>query len=303
MVCDSVLFISKKTKYKKYFYTYCVQYITNFLAVITAILLGMHSVNFVYAETLVPAVPFFPERYVYLQKPKNKFHKDINHSILNDFKADGLKFLVGKPDNKADYKLMLDYAVGCPNLGESEECRLLVLWDLLRGDNAPVTSWQAYYPLNIPIKKHLNRFKNYDIPQKMITVIGNDFIKSLNYETLKKQEFDKVYVKPDRLNDETTLCSLDTIQQFYAGAGLYITDTAHKARFLITTTVTPLVKKNTQTSITIKRMILDRLTGQYHIFPIESSVEKDFLENDSYDCRQSAGITIQDIGLFIDKAP
>jgi hypothetical protein len=300
MIHDSVLFIFKNIKYKSNFYTYCVQYITIILAFLYVTGGSINGISRVHADILIPAVPFFPERYVYLQKPKNKLHNDINHYILHDFKADGLKFLVGNPDNKADYKLILDYAVGCPHLGESNECRLLVLWDLLRGDNAPVTSWQAYYPLNIPIKKQLNRFKNYHIPKKMI---GNDFIKSLNYETLKKQDFDKVYVKPDRLSDETTLCSLDTIHQFYEGAGLYITDTAHKARFLITTTVTPLKNQDNQTIIGIKRMILDRLTGQYQIFPIETAVEKDFLANDSYDCRQSAGITIQDIGLFIDKAP
>lgn len=262
--------------------------------------LNIHSS---YAATLIPAVPLFPERTLYLQKPKNTFHKAINDYILHDFKADGLEFSIGKPKNTADYRLMLDYAIGCPDLGQSDKCRLMVLWDLLRGDNAPVASWQAYYPIDIPVTYHLNRFKDYQIPQSMIAVIGDDFIKSLNYETLKSQDFDKVYIKPDRLNDETTLCSYDSIQQFYEDAGLYVTDTAYKARFLISTTVTPVNNTGDTIVMHTKRIILDRLTGQYQIFPITSSVDKNFLANDSYDCNQSAGITVQAIGLFIDKAP
>ncbi len=260
-------------------------------------------INTLYADSLVPAVPFFPERVLYLPKPKNTVHHALNDYIVHDFKADGLKLSVGKPQNTADYQLFLEYAIGCPDLGESEQCRLLVLWDLLRGDNAPVASWQAYYPIDIPVSYHRNRFKDYTIPKAMIALIGDDFIKSLNYETLKNQKFDTVYIKPDRLNDGTTLCSNDSIQKFYETSGLYVSDTAYKARFLIHTVITTLDNKEDTVIMGIKRMILDRLTGQYQIFPIESAVDKDFLANDSYDCNQSAGITIQDIGLFIDKAP
>lgn len=263
----------------------------------------MFKIDMLYADSLVPAVPFFPERVLYLQKGKNTVHHALNDYIVHDFKADGLKLSVGKPENTADYQLLLEYAVGCPDLGESEHCRLLVLWDLLRGDNAPVSSWQAYYPIDIPVRYHRNRFKDYTLPKAMIALIGDDFIKSLNYETLKNQKFDTVYIKPDRLNDGTTLCSNDSIQKFYEMSGLYVSDAAYKSRFLIDTTITPLRHKDNTVIIGIKRMILDRLTGQYQIFPIESAVDKDFLANDSYDCNQSAGITIQDIGLFIDKAP
>jgi hypothetical protein len=260
-------------------------------------------INALYADSLVPAVPLFPERTLYLPKVNNKVHHALNDYIVHDFKADGLKLSVGTLKNTTDYQLFLEYAIGCPALGESEQCRLLVLWDLLRGDNAPVASWQAYYPIDIPVSYHLSRFKDYIIPKAMIALIGDDFIKSLNYETLKNQTFDTVYIKPDRLNDGTTLCSNDSIQKFYETSGLYVSNTAYKARFLVDTLITPLKNTGDTVIMGIKRMILDRLTGQYQIFPIESAVEKDFLAKDSYDCNQSAGITIQDIGLFIDKAP
>jgi len=263
--------------------------------------LGM--ICFAVADTVVPAVAFFRERSVYIPQSSNQFHKAIQNHILNDLETDGLKFLIGKPHNKSDYTLVLNYAVGCPDLGQSTQCRLLVLWDLLRGDNAPVSSWQAYYPVDVPIQKHDNHFKNYRLPSKIIRIIGDDFIKSFNREILKKEQFDTVYIKPHRLSDQTTLCSADSIRHFYESAGLYVTDKAYKARFIITTKITPIHFMKQQVTINTERIILDRLTGDYRVFPIETTVEKDFLANDSYDCKQSAGITIQDIGLFIDKAP
>jgi len=259
----------------------------------------------VFADNITPTVPFFPERTVYITPSDNKVHKQIQKHIFNDFKADGLKFLIGQPHNNADYILNFQYGVGCPNTGHSAECRLLILWDLFRADNAPVASWQAYYPVDIHLDRQIDRFKNYQIPQQMIERIADDFIKSLNYETLKKQEFDKVYIKPDRLNDQTTLCSADSLYQFYEDIGLYVTHTAHEARFFIATTVTPVSTTNNNKTIMlrIERMILDRLTGNHELFPIETHIESSFLENDSYDCNQSAQLTLDTIGQFINNAP
>ncbi len=299
MMNDSKPFYFQNKYFNHNFYSGLTKFIIKIYFIVSCLIIPCSA----YADTLISAVTFFPERTIFLPTPKNNFHGKINHYILNDFKTDGLNFAVGSPEDKSDYNLIFKYAVGCPDLGQSTQCRLLVLWDLFRGDNAPVTSWQAYYPLDIPMPYHYTHFKDYQIPKGMIAVISDDFIKSLNYETLKTQEFDKVYIKPDRLNDGTTLCSFDSIKQFYESAGLYVTDTAYKARFLINTQVTPLNKTTQTIPIHVKRLILDRLTGQYQIFPIKSGVEKDFLAHDSYDCNQSAGITIQAIGLFIDKAP
>lgn len=303
MLFDLKSFIKRNIQYKIKNYNSCVRYITEILLCFVFVIVSISQINCAYADNIVPAVPFFPERMTYLQTPKNQFHKAMNDYILKDCKSDSLQFLVGIPTNKADYQIIMNHAVGCPDLAQSEKCRLLVLWDLLRADNAPVASWQAYYPINIPLKYHSNHFQGFIIPEIIVQQVGDDFIKSLNYETLKNQDFDKVYIKPDKLSDGTTLCSHDTIRQFYAKAGLYVTDVAYKARFLINTKVIPITYHQNNVDIIAERLIIDRLTGQSKVFPIRLSIEKNFLENDSYDCNQSASITIQDIGLFIDKAP
>lgn len=256
-----------------------------------------------FADNLIPTAPFFPDKIIYLTNTHSDFHRRINYHIQHDIKSEGLKILTGYPDKKSDYILEMTHGIGCPNLGYDEKCHILVIWNLFRGDNTPISGWKAFYPLHIPTDYHLNRFKNYKIPPHAVAQIGNDFIKSLNYETLKTQNTDKVYIKPDILSDQTTLCTSESLYEFYKKAGLYTTDQAYDARFYIKTLVTPIKNTQNYTSLNIKRIIVDRLTGQNQVFNINSQVEKDFLAQNSYDCTQSATITIQKIGLFIDQAP
>jgi hypothetical protein len=253
----------------------------------------------------LPAVTFYPDKTIHLDVRETYFHQSVNHYILNSLKATGLLITNLRLKEKSDYFLKVDHAIGCPNLGESENCNILILWNLYRGDNAPVTSWQAYYKIDIPVKIQLNRFRNYDLPKKMIALIGDDFIKSLIFETLKNQDTDYVYIFPDKLTDETTLCSAESLIDTYTYAGLFVTDKVYEARFLIKTDV-QFFEPDSQTNLVtlvVQRIILDRVTGEYQVYPVKTKIESDYLYNDSYDCKQSALITMKNVGIFIDNAP
>lgn len=265
--------------------------------------LTMMISSVVVADKIVSPVPFLPDQVLYLVKNKKPFHKRVNYHIQNDLKAGGYKIFIGKPVRKSDYALYGDHAVACSNLGYSDACYVMVIWDLLRSDNSPVASWEAFYPLKIPLKHHTNHFVNYRIPDKVIAEIGDDFLKSLNYETLKNERLDRVYIKPDTLSDQTTLCTRDSLNAFYQQAGLFTAETPYKARFLIQTYVAPETLSGGDVALNVKRSILDRLTGQFDVFTMASSVTQDFLALNAYDCDQSAAITMQKIGLFIDQAP
>jgi len=257
----------------------------------------------VYAQTIIPPVTFYPDKTIHLDSKDSYFHRAINDYILHSLKAEGLLLSIMPLVNKAHYYLKLSHGVGCPDLGKNEACNIMVTWDLFRGDHAPVMSWQAYYKINIPLPYHASHFDGYRLPEKIIHLIGDEFIKSIIYETLKKQKHDYVHIMPDRLEDQTTLCSADTVFDSYAKAGLYVTDKAQEARFLIKTDIKISEYAQDTATLLVRRIILDRVTGNYKIFPVKSVVEKDFLFHDSYDCKQSAAITIQNIGLFIDNAP
>ncbi len=313
ILSDFIVDSGKNTYRNPKKYCDCVQYTTLlFIYFITILLLSFVSNSKSYAnddnlkktvtsQKLVPAVHFYPERTLFLPNPQNQFHARLNNYIMNDFKTDGVRFGVGQVQNRSDYFVDIDYAIGCPMLGENTHCRILVLWNMYRGDNAPVAAWEAYYPLDIPLSYHSQRsFADYQVPDGLIALIGDDFIKSLNYEILKKEEKDKIYVKPDHLENNVSLCSQDAITKFYSNAGLFTTDKAYRARFYVETTVIN-DKKTGQT--TIERLFLDRITGQYIIMPFKTSLPKDFVTKEAYDCVQSANITIQKIGALIANAP
>jgi hypothetical protein len=228
------------------------------------------SKAYVLAQTLLPAVTFYPEKTVHLDRKKTYFHQSINDYILNSLKASGLLLSDLPLQEKSDYFLKVEHAIGCPYLGESENCNILVLWNLYRGDNAPVMSWQAYYKIDIPLKIQLSRFKNYRLPKKMIALIGDDFIKSLIFETLKHQDTDYVHIFPDRLTDQTTLCSAESLIDIYTIAGLFVSDKVYEARFLIKTDVKPSEPdpKTNLVTLLVQRIILDRVTGQYQILSL-----------------------------------
>jgi hypothetical protein len=254
-------------------------------------------------DSIVTSVPYFPERRVYLPTSENDLKTRLNLYIINDFKTQGVNFFEGYPESDYDYYIDIQYALGCPSLGQTQDCRILIIWEMFRGDNSPVTGWRAFYPISIPVDYHLSRFKNFKVPDTLIKLIGDDFIKSLNYETLKKETEDKVYIEPDKLTDGTSLCSSDFIAKHYSNAGLFSTDKAYKARFYISTQILLSPDFNQTKDIIIKRIILDRITGDFQTIPFKAIFNHHEINPQTYNCIETANSTIKIIGEFIANAP
>lgn len=129
---------------------------------------------------LTAPVQFYRDKMIILPKGDNNVKKTLVNYLMQDKFSDQFNFSQTDTNNPNDYKLLVDYAVGCGFHKPVANCRIGFLWTLIRYDNAPVTSWRADYPLVITQEQVENRFVGTNIPKNIVEQASHDLLKSMS---------------------------------------------------------------------------------------------------------------------------
>ena len=276
----------------------------------------------------IEAVKFYPYKNITINPTSSYVIGAITDLLLTgkDSKISNLTY--SEPESSSDYRLNIDYAVGCGAYNPQKNCRIMFLWTIMRADDAPVSGWRADYPVTISDFQAQSRFYYFVPPRETLEHAAKDFKQELmrlvdknsgenvlqtkrtenrnkgpqaqRRKTAEVQTSTKsLYVMADKATDKKAVCSVAGSHMMLTQNGIKITKNKKQADYILETKTSLEDAGGGFMGIRIERKLFNNKTGKGILIPQETAMPKAYFQKYGMNCKSAIQTAIPQIKAFM----